>query len=108
MKKIIITAVLIAWAGTIYGAYAWGSNKGPSDSTIAAAERATLCSIGREGHRNAIKALDQNVTSQGHSVPLRVHGREAPDTPLGKEAKYQETRIRSYSDTMVEFCLAKN
>jgi len=39
MKKILITAVLVAWAGTLYGAYLWGSNQGPSDSMTAAAGR---------------------------------------------------------------------
>ena len=106
MKRILIAAVLVAWTGTLYGAYVWGSNQGPSDSMIAAAEsRATLCSIGREDFRDANRALDKMVTVTGkYSLPLRAWGRERPDTPLGKEAAFQENRRQTAGDWITSSC----
>lgn len=110
MKKILIAAVLVAWAGTIYGAYAWGSNKGPSDSMISAAEsRATLCSIGREDFRDANRALDNVVSVTGkYSLPLRAWGRKHPDTSLGKEAAYQENRRLTAGDWITTSCFPED
>jgi len=58
MKKILIAAVLVAWAGTLYGAYVWGSNQGPSDSMTAAA--------GQE--LSADDRLDAAVQAAGHEL----------------------------------------
>ncbi len=110
MKKILIAAALVAWAGTLYGAYAWGSNKGPSDSMIAAAEsRATLCSIGRKDFRDANRALDKVVSVTGeYSLPLRAWGRKHPDTSLGKEAAYQENRRLTAGDWITTSCFPED
>ena len=108
MNKILVaTVVMIAWAGTLYGAYSWGSKNGPSDAAVSAAERrAVLCSMGREDFQDANKALDKLVTYREVSLPLRAWGRERPDIALGKEAAYQEDRRLRAGDTIAKGCFA--
>jgi len=105
MKKILIAAALVAWAGTLYGAYMWGSNKGPSNSMVAAAEtRATMCSMTREVYKESNRALDKDFTLGTTTLPLRAWGRAYPDSTnsnlkaLAEEAAFQENRLKAASD----------
>jgi len=70
----LIAAVLVAWAGTLYGAYLWGSNQGPSDSMTAAGRElsaddrldAAVQAAGRE--LSADDRFDAAVRAAGHEL----------------------------------------
>ena len=111
----LITAVFAAWAGILYGAYAWDSNKGPSDSMIAAAEsKATLCSIGRKDFQDAHKALDKVITINIVSLPLRAWARGYSDSTqpyikaLVEEAGFQEQRRQRAEDWIASSCFPED
>jgi len=115
MKKILIAAVLVAWTGTLYGAYLWGSNQGPSESMIAAAEsRATGCSIGRTDFEDANRALDNVFTISTTSLPLRAWARAYPDSTntnvkaLVDEAAFQENRRQTAGHSMTTSCFLED
>jgi len=112
MKKIIVAAVLFTWAGTLYGAYAWGSNRGPSESVIAAAaaaeNRTTLCSMSRQLYEDANSALDYPQTFGLVSMSLRALGREHPDTAWGTEALYQINIQIAALNSIDEHCTSED
>jgi len=115
MKKILIAAILVAWTGTLYGAYMWGSNQGPSDSMIAAAEsRATGCSIGREDFEDANRVLAKVFTVSTVSLPLRAWARAYPDSTntnvkaLVDEAAFQEKRRQTAGHLITTSCFTKD
>ena len=116
MKKILIAAVLAAWTGTPYGAYVWGSNQGPSDSMIAAAEsRATGCSIGRKDFEDANRVLDKVFTINTTSLPLRAWARAYPGSTgntnvkaLVDEAAFQENRRQTSGHLITTSCFLED
>ena len=115
MKKILVAAGLIAWAGTLYGAYAWGSRNGPPDGAVTAA-RAALCSISREDFQDANRALDKVVTFGQVVLPLRAWGRAYGDNTnidlnvkaLVEEAAFQENRRQVAGSLISSNCFAKD
>jgi len=116
MKKILIAAVLVAWTGTLYGAYVWGSNQGPSDSMIAAAKsRATGCSISRQDFEDANRVLDKVFTIHTTSLPLRAWARAYPGSTgttnvkaLVDEAAFQENRRQIAGVGMTTSCFLED
>ena len=101
----LITAPLIAWAGTLYGAYAWGTSTGAPDIW-----QATLCSMSQEDFQDASRALDKIITIEGVSLPLRAWEREYSDSTLtyvkalAEEAAFQEQRRERTLELIVESC----
>jgi len=114
MKKILITAALIAWAGTVYGAYAWGTRTEAPDIW-----QATMCSMGQKEFQDAGRALDKVITIETVSLPLRAWAREYSDgsafggyatslNALVEEAAFQERRLELGIEWMAESCVTED
>jgi len=108
MKKILITAALIAWAGTVYGAYAWGARTEAPDIFLA-----TMCSMGQKEFQDAGRALDKVITIETVSLPLRAWGRESSGSrlyldTLVEEAAFQEQRQQRALDTVASDCFTED
>ena len=110
MKKLLVVAAIITWAGTLYGAYAWGSRNEPSDGLITA-ETAERCSIGRENLQNANRALDKVITFEHISLPLRAWGRTFSENhtnpaieALVSEANFQQARLEAAGKVILGYC----
>ena len=110
MKKLLIAAALITWAGTLYGAYAWGSwNESPD------AYGTELCSIGRETFQDSNKALDAMFSvgegARRVSLPLRAWQRSYSDSTSGVvmalvgEADFQLERNEYAGELIHKHCL---
>jgi len=115
MKKILMAAIIVAGAGTLYGAYAWGSQNGPSDEAMVTQEtRATLCSLAQEDYLDAKKALDNVIAYRTISLPLRAWGRSYRDTTnpqiraLVEEAAYQQERRLTWGGIVSNNCFPQD
>lgn len=109
MKKLLVEIAFISWAGTLYGAYAWGSwNKSSTYET-------ELCSIGRETFQDSNKALDAMFSVGGGagqvSLPLRAWQRTYSDSTsevvmaLVGEADFQLERNEYAGELIHKYCL---
>jgi len=105
----LITAALIAWAGTVYGAYAWGTRTEAPDIW-----QATICSMGQKEFQDAGRALDKVITLKGVSLPLRAWKREYSDSTLTHvkalvgEAAFQEQRHQRALETVASDCFTED
>jgi len=104
----LITAALIAWAGTIDGAYAWGARTETPDIW-----HATMCSMGQKEFQDAGRALDKIITIEGFSLPLRAWGREESGSTLYikslvEEAAFQEQRHQRALEIVASDCFTED
>jgi len=118
MKKLLVVAMFVASAGTLYGAYVW-ANSVDTD----AESSVTLCSIAQDELQDADRALDKVIpvtwkssssASSTVSLPLRAWGRSYPDSTnrnvmaLVKEADFQLDRRKNALKNRKRFCFAKD